>query len=385
MKLVVVASALALLSCAACAEPTEVVVFVDTTLGVPCQVDTLRITVTGDGEPVTRTADARAGLQSVTVLSDGGGAAFSVLVEATKAGRVVASATADGVFVEGTRRALPIVLDESCRSAPCVQSDRAGDFAQPTPAARTSCEGVASRYRVAASALVSGEDACVFPAVTAPTDVLGNIKGQEVLVDEAGLVQAITERFDFRFYGERVRQVWVAGDGYVTFGAAAPRSLTTEVVNGDITSSGAPRFGVAAFWDSLDFKATGKVCVGMQTAGDVDTLWITWKDACFLANGPCNAGDDLSFSVGLEEKSNRVIVAFDEMRAADGARARGALAVLGILSPGGKQCDLSACDVRQGLCSDGVTPCGYSQVFAREAQAEAEWPATFVFEPVPEL
>lgn len=380
-----IAAALMLSPLLACADPTEVVVYVDTQLGVPCQVDKLLVTVTGDGAPVVREADPRTALQSVTVLSDGGGAGFAVRVDALKAGQVVASGTAEVVFVDGARRVLPIVLGESCRAAPCDFTGSVADFAQPTPAARTSCEGIASRYRVSASGLVSGEDACTFPAVTAPTDVLGNIKDQEVAVDEAGLVQALGEGFDFRFYGERIQKVWVSGDGYVSFGATAPRSLTTQVLNTAITASGAPRSGVAAFWDSLDFKAQGKVCVGLQSAGDVDTLWITWKDACFRASGACNPSDDLTFSVGLEEKSNRVIVSFAEMRADDPDRARGLQAVLGLLSPGGKRCELDQCDAREGLCSDGVTPCGYTQVFAREAQPAASWPTTYVFEPVPEL
>lgn len=375
----------ALVLLVACADPTEVVVFADTELGVPCQVDRLRITVTGDGAPVVRETDAREPLPSVTVLSDGGGAAFQVQVEALKAGAVVASATANGVFVEGTRRVLPMVVGRDCRSAPCDLTAAAADFAQPTPPARASCEGVSSRYRVSASTLVSGEDACVFPAVTAPTDVLGRITDQEVAVDEEGLVQHIADRFDFRFYGERIQKVWVSGDGYVTFGAAAPQALTTQVSNLDIATSGAPRFGVSAFWDRLDFKATGKVCVGVQTAGDIDTLWVTWKNACFSATPACNAADDLTFSVGLEEKTNRVIVHFENMQASDDAQARGARAVLGILAPGGKRCDIGQCDLREGLCSDGVTPCGYTQVFAREAQPAASWPATYVFEPVPEL
>jgi hypothetical protein len=371
---------LILLMLAGCADPTEVVVFVDTTLGVPCEVDTLRINVQGSGDGVEREVPAADGQVSWTILKDSGGDEFTVNAYAVKAGRVVASGTAIVEFGEALSRQVDLVLGPSCMDAVCDFSDRIADLGNPSAAQRESCEGKASRYTYAATSLVTVLDACDLEA--GPFQDFVDLSNDEVPVDDTELTGMMSSSFDFRLYGQKVERAWVSDDGYVSFGSAPVGATFDRVTNTEgLTSPGHPSFAVVPFWDNLAFLSGGRACVAMNSSSGRDTLWITWKDACL---GPaCAATDQIEFSVGLEEVSNRIIVGFESMSSTtEPDRALGAQAVVGIIREDDPACAASECNA-MGLCSDGVTPCGFTQIFARQAQQQ-NWPATYVFDPVAE-
>jgi hypothetical protein len=365
---------------AGCGDPSEVVIFVDTALGVPCQVDQLEIRVTGAGETTVRTADPAAGPQSLTVLREDGGSSFDVEVMATRAGRPVASARADAFFLDETRQALSVVLDASCRDQPCDFSQSLGDFSVPAPATRPSCTGISDRYTVERAAFVPTTDACIVGV--ALQESLGTFDvtdGEEKPLSSDALTGALAG-FDFRFYGRRIETIRVADDGYVSFGAEAPRALASRVAIGDLTAPGAPEMSVVAFWEDLQVRPPGDVCVALLGPPGEATLWITWKNVCF--GRACAATDDLTFTVGLEERTNDVIIGFIDMASpTNPERAQGSMAAVGIRGPGPDTgCQASACDA-SGVCADGTTPCGFTQYFARAPQPRDAWPTTLLFSP----
>lgn len=369
-----------LLSAVGCAEPTEVVVFVDTSLGVPCQIDQIEVRITGAGETVTRTADPTVGPQSVTVLQNGGGSSFDVEVLGLKAGRTIASARAAAFFLEETRQTLSVVLDETCRGSPCAVGDRLGSFSVPQSAPRPSCVGISDRYSVRRASFISVTDACVVGVTE--QESLGDfdlVNGEEKVLSSPQLTTAL-ESFDFRFYGEPIQTLRVADDGYLSFGGEPPRALASRVTIGDLTVPGAPIFSVVPFWEDLQVRAPGEVCVALLGPLGEATLWVTWKNVCF--GQACAGTDDLTFSVGLEESTNDVIVGFLDMSSpTNPPRARGSMAAVGIRGPGAETACAAAECSDQGLCTDGVTPCGFTQFFAQSPRDPADWPTTLLFSP----
>lgn len=373
---------LSLIALAACADPTQVVVFVDTTLGVPCEIDTFRIRIQGGGQESVEEVPAGNDVVSWTILKESGGNAFTVRAEALRGGRVVASSFANAAFSPDATRQVILVLTEECAGAECDYSSTLGNLAVPAAATRASCEGIASRYTVddSLTGLLEVVNACDLDGV--PREDFTGLDNDEVLVSEDALAGILMNDFSFRLFGERVQRVWVTDEGYLAFTEAAPGATAEAVSNQDgITSAGHPQFAVMAFWEALDLQpTTGRVCAAMQNTGGRNTLWVTWEHACLT---PCAVGDDLNFSVGLEEDTNRVIVGFLEMQSnVSPARAAGQEAVVGIMGDESPACVASQCQAN-GFCADGTTPCGYAVAFSRVMQT-ATWPATFVFDPVAE-
>lgn len=364
------------LAAAACADPTEVVVFVDTTLAVPCAVDTFRITVEGAGAAEVREANAADGQASLTVVKDSGGNNFTVQVEGLVGGAVVASGTANVAFQDGISRQVALVLDETCREAPCDFTESLGDLATPPAASRASCEDVADRYTFAAqTGLVEVVDACDLSA--GPFQRFTTLSSEEVRIDDETLAGLIADDFDFRLYGEPVNQVWVTDDGYVSFGAQPSNATFDRVTNSEgITSPGHPERAVLGFWDDLALSPDdGAVCAAMVSAGGRNTLWVSWTHACIA---PCNPADDLNFSIGLEEETNRITIGFGRMESLQADRAAAAGAVVGVIGAAPLGCDAGQCSA-EGTCADG-TPCGFTEVISRTRQTDG-WPATFVLRP----
>ncbi|MEQ9500294.1 MAG: hypothetical protein RIT81_25695 [Deltaproteobacteria bacterium] len=373
---------LSLVALAACADPTEVVVFVDTTLGVPCEVDTFRIRIDGAGGEVVEEVPAGNDVVSWSILKESGGNAFTVRAEGLRAGRVVASGFANAAFSPDATRQVILVLTEACEGMDCDYSGTLGNLAVPAAATRASCEGIASRYAVddTLTGLIDVTNACDLDGV--PSERFTGLDNDEVLVTDETLAGRLATDFSFRLFGERVERVWVTDDGYLAFSEVAPGATAADVLpNMGITSPGHPRFAVMGFWEALDLQpTTGRVCAALQSAGGRDTLWVTWEHACL---SPCPAGDDLTFSIGLEEETNRVIVGFVDMTSpTEPARAAGQNAVVGIMGPEDPACLESECQAN-GYCADGVTPCGFAVGFSLEMQT-GTWPATFVFDPVAE-
>ena len=366
---------------AGCADPTEVVVFVDTTLGVPCEVDAFRISVQGEGAAVERMVPAEEGQASWTVLKESGGDDFTVSAEAMKLGRVIASGVANVAFSEAASLEVELVLSAECAATPCDFSANVASLSDPPDAVRDTCEGKASRYTYRdQTGLVDLIDACALAA--GPFESFSGLSNDEVPIDDSELTSLMTSGFDFRLYGQKVERAWVSDDGYVSFGVEPTGATFDRVTNNQgLTSPGHPSFAVVPFWDNLAFPTSGQACVAMQNAGGRDTLWITWKNACL---GPaCAPTDQLEFSVGLEEGTNRIVIGYETMfSTSEPDRASGGQAVVGIIRKDEPSCAAAECDAA-GLCGDGVTPCGFTQIFAREAQM-TDWPVTYVLEPVEE-
>ncbi len=372
--------ALALGGTVGCMDPTEVVVFADTTLGVPCEVDTLRIEIEGAGETETAEVPAGDGQASWTVTKGGGGDDFSVRVLALKEGAVVAEATADATFEDRVSREVVLVLDEECTTETCdLGTSTLSSLRGPDPATRAECVPEVNRYRFTdQSLLVNIIDACTFAAGTFQS--FTGLSNTDAAVDDEALAAFLAEEFTFEFYGQVVNRLWVSDDGYISFGDSPEQATFNLVTNTEgITSAGHPENAVLAFWENLEFPANGELCAAVQSSGGIDTLWVTWKNACL--GSACATGDRIEYSIGLEEGTNRIIVGFLTMvSATEPDRAAGGQAVVGLVGPNGTECDADECDA-EGLCADGVTPCGFTQVFAREQQT-GTWPSTFVFTPI---
>ena len=362
--------------------------FVDTTLGVPCQVDSIEVTVEGaDGESFSRRADPRSGTQSLTVSQDGDVPSFRVEVVGFRGPDEVARAEANIAFSEEERRSASIVLDDSCRPGPCNVSGSVGDFEVPNPANRLGCEGIASRYSVGEVPFQATVDACEV-GIEARED-LGAFQadGEEKSFQDEAFRQLLTDEFNFVFYGQRVQNFWIADDGYISFEPEAPNRLADTVTPGALSSPQAPLLAVVPFWDNLVFRGEGSagnirssVCGALVGSGNNQTLWVTWKRFCFAPG--CSSADDATFSVGLEEGSNDITIGFIDMESSVPERARGNLATIGISGPQRLRCDAAECSA-EGTCADG-TPCGYTQFSSRTPQDEGNWPVTLEFRPVPE-
>ncbi len=360
---------LALVSFAAAAgcadEPlfAEIVLTVDTTFGVPCTVDTLRVEVEGDDEPLTRdvpiSPDDLPG--SVTLIPAGQPGPVSVRVSALQGAVVVATAAHETEFTPGASREVRFLLDESCVAGPC-DAVAGGVFeGLPEAAARSGCGEEAYRVRPSLAVI---QDACDIASELRGAVLQGSVDGEEAPSPlDPGMP------FPFRFYGSPVSQLWIGDNGYLGFGDDPPRALGEDI--GNPRSLGEPGFsapGVLPFWDKLKTGARG-VCLATAGSSPYRILWITWSDACFLEGevqpcGPLEFGR-LRFSVGLEERSNVVYVGYLAMDSDDGAnqdRAHGFTAVIGITDDRPKGCPASMCD-EAGRCEDG-SACGYTQYSA---------------------
>lgn len=370
-----------LAACAiSCASPTEVVVFVDTTYGVPCQVDMLRLTGTGDGQPMVLEIDPRDGVQSVAI-EQSSATRFTLVLEALRGTRVVASATASPTFVDGRVQTLSLVVGPECETSTCDYTGSVSTVDQaifPPDAERASCEGVADRYRIRNQAgLVEVVNACTQLEAGAFQE-FRSLFDAEVEVSEPAITAQLADGFDFFFFGERIDKLWVSDDGFIHFNDGPTGGTLNAVTNtSGITSPGHPERAVLGFWDNVNLQTNGRVCVGIQQSAR-DTLWVTWDGACL--GPPCASGDELSFSIGLEEVSQRVIIGFNEMvSTTEPDRAAAGAAVVGIIGAGDTGCQSAECNA-DGLCNNGA-PCNFAEAVSREVQT-TDWPAVFVFDPI---
>jgi hypothetical protein len=175
--------------------------------------------------------------------------------------------------------------------------------------------------------------------------------------------------FPFRFYGQPVTRLWIGTNGYLGFGADKPHALSGDVGQArSLGEAGFPSRGVLPFWDDLRIGPRG-VCLAMSGAAPDRILWVTWKEACFAAGatlcGPASQGQ-LTFTVALEETSDRIYVGYQAMTAAlpNTDRARGNAATIGITNDGPRGCPASECSA-EGRCASGA-PCGYTEHSSQE-------------------
>ena len=320
---------------AGCGDRTEIVITVDTTLGVPCAMNRIALEVGDDRSE--RPLDPHDLPGTFVVLP--GDQSVRATVIATRAGDPVASAFGTIAPVDGEARELRFVLDRSCVPGPCAPVAR-GEFVDlPPPLAHRSCAGVG--YAVDDEPIVAVRDACAIAGAT------------HHLRDASDAEEAVALPFGFQLYDREVSTAWLGVNGYVAFEEAATPTRASSV-------NGAPDFprpGILPFWDDLRTSGEG-ICVATSGSAPSRILWITWKRACFGNTLACPAVDvELTFSVGLEETTHRLFIGYLTMRSPD-ARAQGQFATIGVRDRGGIGCQPAQCI--DGTCPDRAA-CGFTQ------------------------
>lgn len=358
----------ALAAFAACSESQQIVLSIDTTAGIPCDIDALRIRGTA-GKTITidrELADVR--LPLALTLEDGtADGSFDLEVTALKGGVEVLRAQGPLQFGMGGTLAANVVLEASCTvDSPCALPPLQPYVAPAAPvAARAECTAVVDRY-AAGPTTETFRDVCTVPGDRAGRVLTGGARGAAALPLPAGALDA----FDFRFYGRPVRQVWAHEDGYISFSTDSPdpgNDLNPGAFDRELTGSGVPPppQSVFAFWDALTLGDTG-VCYALEGTPGTQKLRITWSGACHTTT--CT-NDRLNFTIILDERTDRVALTYGEMTSTPPERAQGSTATSGIVDEA-DGCPVSQCELATGLCSDGVTACGYNQVFSQMLQDE---------------
>lgn len=340
---------------------TEIIITVDTPLGVPCTIDALRIEAVASGAPVTEDIPLADGALpgSFTLVPGGEAGDVSVTVTGLRLGEPLAVAQQDLTFTEETSLELRFVLDRACIPGPCPAIGVGGFYGVPDPLPRRGCG--AERYARVDSTFAM-RDACEMDET-----IVSRLFTTGVDEDEQPSPLSPAMPFPFRFYGEVVEQLWIGTNGYLGLGDQPPRGLAADGAArslGDMGTLVGP--AIAGFWDNLRTSARG-VCLAMTGQAPDRILWVTWKEACLAAtNQPCGpaAQGRLTFTIALEETSDRVYLGYQDMVAAppNADRAKGLTAVIGITSQGTKGCAAAACSP-EGTCTDG-SPCGYNEVSA---------------------
>lgn len=346
----------------ACASPRRIVLSIDTTLGVPCDIDQIRIVARSAGTTTFERSLYGARLPvAITLLDETATGSFDLEISGLHGGVEMLRATGSMQF-SGHAETETVLLDSSCTPAMPCQVPAAMSAGATSPGARGVCQYAGS------PALDSFEDACSVPGNTAVT-----VSGvtSPILLDLDDMLSGS----GFQFYGRPISKVWVSKDGYVSFTPDSPDPggvLSPGALDRNITGMGVapPPQSVMVFWDTLSFRdamnaAVGKVCYVLEGSGDDRQLRLTWKHACVTQ--PCTPPDNLNFTVTLEERSHRVVLSYGDMIAGNLDRALGINATVGLVHDA-IGCPANECKLATGLCQDGVTPCGYSQVFSDTVQ-----------------
>jgi hypothetical protein len=352
----------AALALTACAEPRQLVLSISTTAGVPCDIDRVRVVATAGGKTtIDQTLRGERMPITIALLDDTPDGRFEVDISGYKGGVEVMRTSGPLRFADHAATA-PVLLARGCRpEAPCELAEAMAAAAVAPGIPDPGCVADVTRY-AASPALDSFTDACMAP------------DAKRVLVDGSagpiaipGIEAELLAR-DFQFYGRKVGQVWVARDGYVSFAPDNPdpaHALVPGALDRDIRHAGAapPVQSVMAFWDALALGSAG-VCYVIDDTADQRQLLVTWTHACLTT--PCVA-DNLNFTIALEEGTGRVVLTYGTMTAGNMDGARGINATVGLVDDA-SGCPADECVLATGLCRDGATPCGYSQVFSSTLQ-----------------
>jgi len=339
--------------------PTEIVVTVDTSFGVPCTIDTLHFEIVGDDTtPITEDVPVTdADLPgSITLVPEGNPAEVTVTVTGMRQGLPFAVASDMASFDHNVEVELRFELDESCVPGPCPAVGVGGYVGLPTPEVRRGCGSNGYQWL---DSVFTMRDACDMGAMGTVLMSADEMEASSTLVPPMP--------FPFNFYDTPVTQLWVGDNGYIGFGSSAPDALIGDV--GSPRSLGEPSFpvpGVLAFWDNLN---TGPKGVCLTSSGTLPNriLWITWKEACFstaMAGSKCGptAQGTLTFSIALEETTDRVYIGYEQM-VAPGEDAEGLSAVIGVTSGAAPACADTDCSTA-GVCMSTGMPCGYTEFSA---------------------
>lgn len=355
------------LALAACTDTRQIVLLIDTTAGVPCDIDGIRIVAKAAGTTTIERSlkDARLPI-SVTLLDDTPSGRFTLEVSGLK-GNVEVMRASGPLRFSGHEITNTVLLDPKCRAdANCKLADAMSASAAVADDARQQCGANVTRYH-AEPTVETFVNACT-AAAPFTSKVLGDGSSKPVrLVD----LENLLPNFGFQFYGRPLRQIWLDKDGYISFAQENPDPygvLVPGPLDRDIKRVGEPPppQSVMAFWDTLTLSSAG-VCYVLEGPPMSQRLHVTWSHACLTQ--PCLLSDNLNnltFTITLESPQ-RIVVTYDAMMAENMERAHGATATVG-LANNATGCPAEECTLATGLCKDGITPCGYSQVFSNTLQ-----------------
>jgi hypothetical protein len=349
------------LALAACNDNTrQIELSIDTTAGVPCDIDSIRVIAKASGTATTVQSLRGAHLPvSVTLLDDTSNGKFTVDVFGLQNNVEVLHTHGDMTFRD-QKFTQPVWLDPKCSA----NTDNDCRVADATPSGgRLKCGADVTRYHEQATQDVF-VDACTDPGATLSGKVLTNGGRAPVELTD---VESMLDGFGFQFYGRPLQHLWVSKDGYIAFKQSNPDPLYVLVPGSfdrDINHNGEapPQQSVIAFWDTITQGPQG-VCYELKG----QQLRVTWTHACLVQ--PCLAADttnNLNFTITLDASDQRVVLTYGSMSAGNMDRARGATATVGLVNAA-TGCVASECSLSTGLCQDG-TPCGYSQVFSGTSQ-----------------
>ncbi|HEX2685703.1 MAG TPA: hypothetical protein VHN14_03755, partial [Kofleriaceae bacterium] len=347
------------LALAACTDSRQIVLSIDTTAGIPCDIDRIRVVARAAGTTTFEQSLKGERLPvTVTLLDDTPNGSFQLDISALK-GDVEVMRTSGSLRFSGNKAVEPVLLAPTCTpDAPCALSDAMADGAAAPAPSRGAC---VARYN-AGMALDSFSDACKVPGFgTVLTD--GSTRPARLMALESALLGS-----GFQFYGRPIHHIWVTKDGYLSFTQGSPDSngaILPGAFDRDIKHIGAPPppQSVMAFWTPLSLSPMG-VCYALDGAPTHQQLRVTWPHVCLT--DVC-ATDDLNFTITLEEDSQQIMLTYGTMTAGNADGARGINATVGLVNDA-TGCPVEECSLATGLCKDGVTPCGYSQVFSNTLQ-----------------
>jgi hypothetical protein len=300
---------------------------------------------------------------NITLLDDTPDGSFDLEISGFK-GNVEVMRASGPLQFSSHKTAETVLLDPKCTvGAPCALAEAITAGAAPV-IARSTC-----RYN-ASNALESFQDTCTAPVHSTVAFDIMRPTIIPVLLDD---LHDTLARSDFQFYGQPIRQIWVAKDGYLSFTQNSPDpagTLRPGPLDQDITLMGEPppSQSVMAFWDTL-FLSNAKVCYKVEGPPGNQLFHVTWNGACLT--DPCARGDNLTFTITLEEATQRVVLTYGPMTAGNMDRAHGTTATVGLVKDA-TGCPADKCALATGLCNDGITPCGYSQVFSNTYQDPTE-------------
>jgi hypothetical protein len=352
------------LAFAACSEPRQIVLSIRTTAGVPCEIDTIRIVTKAAGTTTfeQRLSDGRLPV-NITLLDDTATGAFDLEISGLMGN--VEVMRINGPLEFRDREAVETVLLEP-KCSPEVPCELAAAMTAGAEVSETSGATCANVKRYDTSKAIEGfESACTVPG---SGNMLTEAGGR--LVELTAVDSKLKARLDasgFQFYGQPVRHIWIAKDGYISFTKGTPEpdkqilpgSLDREI-KGDEPP---PPRSVMAFWDTLSLKSDG-VCYSLDGAAGQQKLRVTWAHVCLTSM--CTS-DNLNFTITLDEIDDHIALTYGDMIAANQDGARGINATVGLVNDA-IGCAAEQCVFETGLCMDESTPCGYSQVFSRTKQ-----------------
>jgi hypothetical protein len=348
----------------ACSSAQEIVLSIDTTAGIPCDIDHIRVRATSSGTATYERDIADVRLPVTLRLADETTrGAFMLEVTGLKGTTEVLRAFGPLQFGNAGDLAAHVVLESTCTvDSPCELPMLTGAGSTPPPVAKSDC-GVNVRRYTTSPAIETYRDACSVPGMNVGS-VLMNARGAALIT----LSDAALSGFRFRFYGRPIRQIWAHEDGYISFSRANPdagNDLDPGGFDRDILGSGVPPPPQSAmiFWDQLTLNSTG-VCYALEGSPGTQKLRITWARVC--QTDTCTT-DSLNFTVVLDERDGRVSFTYGDMIASNASRGQGSTATVGLVNEA-NGCAATDCNSMTGLCKDNRTPCGYSQVFSNMPQ-----------------